>query len=395
MSRIMINLLSYIQLPTNKIGGTSCINGMCSYLISNINDSIYKDILTTIITQLGSPEYFGPQTYNDFTYYYIVPNTNNNIIKQALNLEKTTQAYKYTSNSNLIDPNSIMDSYDKAEYVNIDLNSIKPGFLQIGKSLSGKPYIYIIFKTAPVFSGTMTILNIFMVLESTDYLELKCCIPDGNNPYCRKYKPCPDLGQAVCVDDPNKQWFLDPICGCYDPYTENKLNNYPSIRDLFKKNAIYPNPGCYGDCGDKAYPKPNVKECNVNIVDCNVEINNSGGKLTPKVIQKCGITVPEPKPDPSPSPKPDPSPSPKPDPSPSPKPDPKPDPSPTPKPDPSPSPKPDPSPSPKPDPSPSPKPTPSPTPSPNSLITQSYFIAIIVGIILLVILLFFLMFVLF
>jgi hypothetical protein len=291
MSRIIIDLLPYMQLSknsvSNRLGGTNCFEGKCSYIISNINDSIYKDILTAIITELGSTEYFGPETYNTFTYYYITPNMNNNIIRQALNLEKTTQVLNYPSNSNTnIDPKLIMDSYDKSEYVNIDLNTIKPGFLQISKSLSGNPYIYIIFKTAPLFSGTVTILNIFMVLESSDYLELQCCMPNVDNPYCRKHMSCDDFAKSVCIEQNN----LDIICGCYDPYTLNKLNQKPELKKVLQDNQIYPNPKCFGDCGYNAYPNPLLKDkiCNISVDECIIEIKRANGKITPQLIQACG-----------------------------------------------------------------------------------------------------------
>jgi len=256
-------------------------------------------IVSSLFKELGIGSFLPPlESYSingrQFYAYTFSAKLNNKLIAQAIDNPGKIQPpvnspysnlYQFTGDS--VDANSVINNIVNANMLNIfsreDVteNTIKSGYLQLNGN-----NVYIIIEDL----GTSERIYVFLVLESTDYFELNCCVPGKTSSFCRKYKPCPDLGQAVCVNDPNKKWFLDPVCGCYDAYTQNKLNNYPAIRDLLKKNAIYPNPGCYGDCGDKAYPKPNVKECKINIVECNVEINNSGGKLTPEVKQKCGIT---------------------------------------------------------------------------------------------------------
>ena len=133
----------------------------------------------------------------------------------------------------------------------------------------------------------------YVILQPTQQFFVHCCVnnvtattndAEGSRNFCPSGyidggSACGTLMNDYCIkDSSNTSNYLNPVCGCYEDYINEKIiaENSQAVNDVLKDVGIDQLPAkCYASCrAGKAYISSDKDPCNVTI--CKSEINNSG-----------------------------------------------------------------------------------------------------------------------
>lgn len=244
----------------------------------------------TFVIPTDHPEY--PKTLKALAsepWNYQKPNTNDS--------DGAFYLIPRTSDADMMDPNKWADltSTKLNLKLGVDITSGREDISTLNFKVGDftpHPYVYVTVYKSRVYS-------IFIVLETKPIVWMRMCSGIGITPTNTKYVPtvysssngsnCDTLLSCACMEDPDKTYSTDPLCGCYQYYVDNVVVGSDSkLSKYLKAKSVSLPPACSLSCTlGKAYQPSNLKTCNFTI--CQTDVG-SGSELADSVTinQNCG-----------------------------------------------------------------------------------------------------------